>query len=125
MSLSSSSLAPSMRGLTPAPSAPESEGDVELRFLNHCLSSAVQVHYLVTSSFTNDDWRSSSLLAAETQTYMKALLRKYAASAALRGRLVTGDSLYYLQCLTDEETREDFVRVAAAPHFPFAATTVQ
>ncbi|KPA86491.1 hypothetical protein ABB37_00640 [Leptomonas pyrrhocoris] len=95
--------------------------DVELRLLNHCLSNSVQVHYLVTSSFTGDSWQSSSLLEADTQRYMKALLMKYGTSTALRSRLVSGDSLYYLQCLTNAETRCDFVRVAAAPFFPLAS----
>ncbi|KAL7710223.1 hypothetical protein N2W54_008123 [Lotmaria passim] len=99
----------------------DSEDDMELRFLNHCLSNAVQVHFLVTSSFTDESWQSSSLLEVDSQQYMQALLSKYAASAVLRARLISGDSLYYLQCLTDEQTRGDFVQVAAAPIFPFAS----
>jgi hypothetical protein len=103
----------------------DAEEEWALRFLNHCLSSATQVHYLVTSSFTGDgeeDWKTSSLLQPDSQEYMRALLNRYAASTALRARLDTGESLYYLQCLTDEDTRDDFVRVAAAPFFPFAST---
>ncbi|KPI85797.1 hypothetical protein ABL78_5154 [Leptomonas seymouri] len=99
----------------------DADDALELRFLNHCLSSAVQVHYLVSSSFTGENWETSSLLEPDTQYYMRALLMKYAASATLRGRLVSGESLYYLQCLTDDETRGDFVRVAAAPFFAFAS----
>ncbi|CBZ30956.1 conserved hypothetical protein [Leishmania mexicana MHOM/GT/2001/U1103] len=97
------------------------EIDMALRFLNHCLSNAVQVHYLVTSSLQGGDWQTSTLLGAEAQAYMGALLAVYAASSAFRRQLVSGDSLYYLQCLTDETTRSDFVRVAAAPSFPFAS----
>ncbi|GET92925.1 hypothetical protein, conserved [Leishmania tarentolae] len=97
------------------------EADMALRFLNHCLSNAVQVHYLVTSSLQRGDWQTSTLLGAEAQAYMRALLAVYAASSALRQQLVSGDSLYYLQCLTEETTRADFVRVAAAPSFPFAS----
>ncbi|AYU83210.1 hypothetical protein conserved [Leishmania donovani] len=96
------------------------EADMALRFLNHCLSNAVQVHYLVISSLRGGDWKTSTLLEAEAQAYMRALLAVYAASSGFRRQLVSGDSLYYLQCLTDEATRTDFVRVAAAPSFPFA-----
>ena len=71
----------------------DSEDDMELRFLNHCLSNAVQVHFLVTSSFTDESWQSSSLLEVDSQQYMQALLSKYAASAVLRARLISGDSL--------------------------------
>ncbi|KAG5466990.1 hypothetical protein LSCM1_01168 [Leishmania martiniquensis] len=112
--------------LTPSAAAADvgevTEADLALRFLNHCLSNAVQVHYLVTSSFQGGDWQTSTLLGAEVQTYMRELLAAYAANSALRRQLVSGDSLYYLQCLTDETTRTDFVRVAAAPSFPFASS---
>ncbi|TPP44666.1 Protein kinase domain family protein [Leishmania donovani] len=93
------------------------EADMALRFLNHCLSNAVQVHYLVISSLRGGDWKTSTLLEAEAQAYMRALLAVYAASSGFRRQLVSGDSLYYLQCLTDEATRTDFVRVAAAPRW--------
>lgn len=110
------------RVASPTTGASTDEADeLELRFLNCCLGNATQVHYLVTSSFTDDDASSSSLLEADAQHYMKALLNKYAASATLRSRLSSGDSLYFLHCLTDEATRGDFVRVAAAPLFPLAA----
>ncbi|KAG5466455.1 hypothetical protein LSCM4_01606 [Leishmania orientalis] len=97
------------------------EADMALRFLNHCLSNAVQVHYLVANSLEGGDWQTSKLLEAEAQAYMRALLAAYTASSTFRRQLVSGDSLYYLQCLTDETTRADFVRVAAAPSFPFAS----
>ncbi|KAK7200836.1 hypothetical protein NESM_000142100 [Novymonas esmeraldas] len=99
-----------------------SETDMALRFLNHCLSNSIQVHYLVSSSLTGGDWRTSTLLEAEAQTYMRAVLEAYTASSALRRGLRSGDSLFYLQCLTDAATRCDFVRVAAAPTFPLATS---
>lgn len=105
-----------------APAASSSASGDALRFLNHCLSNAVQVHYLVVASMQDGDWRTSSLLGDEAQTYMRALLHAYGSSSALRRQLISGDALYYLQSLTDEATRVDFIRVAAAPAFPFAAS---
>ncbi|KAG5492825.1 hypothetical protein JKF63_01405 [Porcisia hertigi] len=114
-------MAMSTLSTTPASIKEDMEADMALRFLNHCLRNAVQVHYFVASSLQGGDWRTSTLLGSEAQEYMRALLAVYAASSALRRQLISGDSLYYLQCLTDESTRADFVRVAAAPSFPFAS----
>ncbi|AIO02014.1 hypothetical protein LPMP_343920 [Leishmania panamensis] len=122
----SSSRKPARTMSAPSTSAADitegTEDDMALRFLNHCLSNAVQVHYLVTSSLQGGDWQTSTLLGAEAQAYMRALLAAYASSSTFRRRLVSGDSLHYLQCLTDEATRADFVRVAAAPSFSFASS---
>ncbi|RNF05892.1 hypothetical protein TraAM80_04271 [Trypanosoma rangeli] len=95
----------------------------ELQFLNECLVDALAVHLLVSHalvSSTNDGdgqtWY-CSLLEEDVQLYLRHLLRKYTSSSAMRKKLTSARSLYYLQCLTDEKTREEFVLVAAHPSF--------
>ncbi|ESL07724.1 hypothetical protein TRSC58_04583 [Trypanosoma rangeli SC58] len=95
----------------------------ELQFLNECLVDALAVHLLIshalvssTSAGDGQTWY-CSLLEEDVQLYLRQLLRKYTSSSAMRKKLTSARSLYYLQCLTDEKTREEFVRVAAHPSF--------
>lgn len=87
-----------------------------MEFLNRCLSDRVAVHCLVIASL-NHGTPGSTLLQGGTQSYLQDLYRRVLASAELRRRLTTGKALYFLQCLTDECSRESFIRAAALPSF--------
>ncbi|KAG8341324.1 hypothetical protein TRVL_07847 [Trypanosoma vivax] len=99
----------------------------EIELLNVCLSSAHALHLFVARSLTVQDVSEpkkelrSELLDASVQTYLQQLLRKYSSTASMRRRLKSVRSLYYLQCLTDERVREEFIRAAAHPLFPLSS----
>lgn len=104
-----------------AESADSSAVENDLRFLNSCLVDARAVHLLVMNSLTGTTPDTSQLLQEETQLYLQNLLQRFTTTVALRRRLVSGKSLLFLQCLTDADTRTDFVRAAANPAFVAAA----
>ncbi|CCW61398.1 unnamed protein product [Phytomonas sp. EM1] len=92
--------------------------DEEIRFLNNCLSSARQVHTLVSASFAGTEGGGHSILLDEpVQNYLKYLYSKYANHTALQSKLHSGRSLYYLQCLSDPNSRKDFLQIASNPSF--------
>ncbi|KAH9601913.1 hypothetical protein LSM04_009682 [Trypanosoma melophagium] len=103
-----------------------SEVDDELYLLNKCLSDALAVHLFVSRSlitFGDGNGRveqplQCTLLDGSVQHYLNQLLHKYTSSTVMRRKLKTVKSLYFLQCLTDEKTRDEFVQVAAHPSFP-------
>ncbi|EPY36226.1 hypothetical protein STCU_00692 [Strigomonas culicis] len=90
-----------------------------LHFLNTCLCDAQQVHLLVLGSMTSDvDGTAASILLEESvQSYLGELLQKYASSVALRKKLVSGECLHFLDCLTRSDCREEFIAAAASPEF--------
>lgn len=102
------------------------ESEKEITFLHSCLANPRQLHVFVTSSLYQAPdlgeadgtpaW-TSALLHEEVQVYLKALHAKYSGSSALRRALHSGNCLYYLQCLTDEGSRTDFIRSVADPSF--------
>lgn len=108
------------------------EEEKEIAFCNSCLANPRQLHVFVIASLREPGAVtvaggvsadlvktsvSSVLLDSETQSYLRALYVKYSSSMALRRRLVSGNTLYYLQCLTDDTTRFDFISRAADPTF--------
>ncbi|ORC92056.1 uncharacterized protein TM35_000042700 [Trypanosoma theileri] len=103
-----------------------SELDSELHLLNKCLSNALAVHLFVSRSLIVcgdgngkvEQTLQSTLLDDNVQLYLKQLLHKYMSSTVMRRKLKSVKSLYFLQCLTDEKTRDEFVQVAAHPSFP-------
>ncbi|CBH14568.1 hypothetical protein, conserved [Trypanosoma brucei gambiense DAL972] len=91
----------------------------EVKLLNECFSSARAIHLIVSHSLmpTSGAALCSSLLNEEVQSYLREVLHKYSATAAMRKKLKSVKILYFLQCLTDEKVRDEFICAAAHPSF--------